>query len=587
MTMKKQPSFVLPISGETINHLVRLSRLYDESEAQLQFSEWIANAPFEQLCAIALIQKLPLIIKADATSVAHQVERQLRNSLEGTRNNLVVREKLRTEFEHFLSLREIRKGAFLIQSTNIDVLRRQDLSPQRDDLRARALVFPELFSPSGNWNYEFSREVIANRTPFRQSLELSISKRIFLTSDQNRFLCRFVADMDESYDVTGLFGGGKTFIARQILSFLKSRREFRPVLMAQSIPQLNALKKQPEARGVPAITFAHAARQAYNTLKKPPHWEPGNRAAPNYNLSHETVARKLNFHSIGTLSPSEVAEIAEATMKRFCASPKPHVTDKMLPFVPGNPRPDQRTLLADCAEILFWQTMEPDDEQLMLPMRGYHIIKYSALKELSLPLYTHIVIDESHDLTSAMMQFLDKCPQALISMGDPHQRLTGIAPRYQASVHRAELTTTVRSSEQVEDTFNTLISRHPASTGVFVRGQSQHRTRLRHYEGQRIPPLKDKTTILVNDWSEMMEWLAHVKDAQMSYALLPGSQKGFLAYLSQLTSLKFNDKNQHRVARGQFKSWEDFEAFHASDRHFQEVDRLLSTKNRNLACLYA
>jgi len=59
--------------------------------------------------------------------------------------------------------------------------------------------------------------------------------------------------------------------------------------------------------------------------------------------------------------------------------------------------------------------------------------------------YTHVVIDESHDLPAVVRQILAASPQALATLGDDSQNLRGFVTQPSPLVRHREMTHSVRT----------------------------------------------------------------------------------------------------------------------------------------------
>src|SRR5690606_31263847 len=131
--------------------------------------------------------------------------------------------------------------------------------------------------------------------------------------------------------------------------------------------------------------------------------------------------------------------------------------------------------------------------------------KFLSLTDLAIPEYlTHILVDEAHDLTPPMLQILDRSPQAIITLGDRFQRLTGVTPDRSQRIRRSEINLTVRAGRDIEPVLNPLIETHPAGFSMPLVGSAHLQTRIRYYSRPGLPTTP--TTILTGDNWSLFEW---------------------------------------------------------------------------------
>jgi hypothetical protein len=51
--------------------------------------------------------------------------------------------------------------------------------------------------------------------------------------------------------------------------------------------------------------------------------------------------------------------------------------------------------------------------------------------------YTHVIVDEAHELSAPMLAVLDRSPQSIIALGDELQNLNGLSPMAASSASAA------------------------------------------------------------------------------------------------------------------------------------------------------
>lgn len=186
-------------------------------------------------------------------------------------------------------------------------------------------------------------------------------------------------------------------------------------------------------------------------------------------------------------------------------------------------------MLAECAQRLWDETVRPVTSGLQLPVRGYHRIKELSLSPSACiePGYTHVIVDEAHDLPLPMAQFLDRCPLPVITLGDSCQRLDGAVAERAPHVRRREIFHSLRAGHEMEGAVHALIENNPVVHVHPLEGNRQQDTWVIYYPTDRLSIPEDPTTILV--WSEwgLFEWFQRLANAWARFSLLPGCAQGF------------------------------------------------------------
>ncbi|WP_166256233.1 hypothetical protein [Marinobacter salicampi] len=577
------PELILPISDLQINTLVKWRRDRDQVAISEKIEEWAQHAPIEALISAVLIQQVPLILK-QGKPVPASLEKVLASLLASVKG-IDEEEALRQAIPQQIDLDTFAEGARELGPNSVDVLRQSELDsdPFADATDFRTIIgrqsepMPDFIDDEGNWDFTFTSRQHARRNPFTREMPIAGGNTLKLTDPQFRFYQKFKSEPDESLNLMSYFGGGKTFLAKHMLAELSEFPEFVPVVLALTKAQLGGLMKRLDAPETQARTFGQMASEIMASQSLPAHWRPGKRRDPNYMLSFGEIARRLQIGPVGTLSPDVVADIASKAVRSFCQSGQPQLQLRHLPTVRDNLTDLDRLQLVQYAQELWDETTEPADLDSQLPVRAYHLIKYCALRGFTVPeRYTHVLIDEGHDLTTPMTQLLDNSPQAIQTMGDPHQRLRGFVPRRKAAVRQSEIGLTVRASNQVERIFNTLIERHPAQTRVILQGARHMRTRISYYDPERPPIPRQKTTVLVSDLFELTEWFHRLREAKVPFSLLSGSTYDFYNFNASLIGLFFQGKRGQSPALFRYPNWEALAADRGSSRAFARVEAMLS-----------
>ncbi|WP_369039864.1 hypothetical protein [Stenotrophomonas maltophilia] len=299
------------------------------------------------------------------------------------------------------------------------------------------------------------------------------------TSEQARVLRAIAANPDELIDLDGYAGTGKGHLVLALMD----ARPGRYTYVAPSRGQVEAFRARVPAstavRLLTQIEFAnrvaqHAARSG----------QTGGFVA-SYRRSTRTpreIAGRIGLQGIGGRSPEQVLLTAFEAINRWCASSAPRMAfqhfDRSVPAAMLDVAP----YLAAAEHV--WRSMFDAGLQrgTLLSLSPLHIGKWLALRGVRPPLELGmLLIDEAHDLSPSWKQLLSTHAPGVVSLGDPHQCLTGTVPRWAAS-KVLEMHQSVRQGNQVEGLVNQTLALDGLGqeSGPFV-GAADRATGVLHY----------------------------------------------------------------------------------------------------------
>jgi hypothetical protein len=259
---------------------------------------------------------------------------------------------------------------------------------------------------------------------------------------------------------------------------------------------------------------------------------------------------------------------------RFCLSADERLTLDHLPKDCENVELAEKRALAEYARALWLRTIDIDEEQNALPIRDYHVIKYAALQGLTLPDRIHtVVVDESHEMSTPLMQILDASPQAITTFGDRYQRLGSSAPRRQAGIRQRELNQSVRAGQETEDYVNAALDSHPAEAGPRFYGAHDRHTQVNYYTGNAIPDAS--CTIVVSDLWELFEWFQRLAAHQARFRLLGQSQERLRQFGQDCIMLRREGVRPRDSYLVRYASWEAVQAAESESDAFHRVEKML------------
>ncbi|WP_164079660.1 hypothetical protein [Stenotrophomonas maltophilia] len=307
----------------------------------------------------------------------------------------------------------------------------------------------------------------------------SVEHHGLYTSEQARVLRAIAANPDELIDLDGYAGTGKGHL---VLALMEARPG-RYTYVAPSRGQVEAFRARVPAstavRLLTQIEFAnrvaqHAARSG----------QTGGFVASYRRSTHtpREIAGRIGLQGIGGRSPEQVLLTAFEAINRWCASSAPGLAfqhfDRSVPAAMLDVSP----YMAAAEHV--WRCMFDAELQrgTLLSLSPAHIGKWLALRGVTPPQdMGMLLVDEAHDLSPSWKQLLATHAPGVVSLGDPHQCLTGTVPRWAAS-KVLEMHQSVRQGNQVEGLVNQTLALDGLGqdSGPFV-GATDRATGVLHY----------------------------------------------------------------------------------------------------------
>ena len=438
-------------------------------------------------------------------------------------------------------------------------------------LDEKALESQEYLTLDGLWNRKFLGLHSKAIDPLKHEF-YSAKSSFSLTDQQARAFRVLQAEPDESLHIEGRAGTGKTHLITRLIESLHS---CKPLLLAFTAVQLHALMERLGAvnSSLKGATFGDLAKDLLESY--PGYRKPGKRGLARHQVSPREVASRLGFLAIGKFSPGQVASICAQAVAAFCQTTDREVGIQHIPRRISLGVVDQSVLL-QYANELWRQTIEPTSPHYDLPVRIYHRIKHMTL--FCEPVigggYTHIIVDEAHDLPRPLADFLDRCTQPIITLGDAYQKLDGRYFERSGALRKQEINSSVRAGRQIESVINPLIENHPVLHAGVIEGNSSFDTRVIFYDRPEIP--KGKVTILVDSEWGLFEWFQRLGHAGARFSLLQGAVSSFRLFITECITLYHKGVRPTHSALYRFASWSALQSEMASNTSFQRIDRMLS-----------
>ena len=523
--------------------------------------EFFASASVAQSAAVLFIQSAPRL--AEQNAALSSMERQFAQMVSaGNQAN-------RSEPSAFQQL--VRERFMPDQfAAGLSYLAKINVSLLEDEHPADALRY---LDAEGEWLFTFSADYQAEVMPLQPVYFAEYQAELSVTDPQNRALREFLAAPEESFNVQGYAGSGKTHL---ISRFTQLLNPLRTLLLAQTFAQLQALQQR-AGEHFPAMTFAQAAGQVLDSNLLSSSWrlKDKTRMQQTWQVAHAQIVQWLNIPAIGHLAPEQVASICVRTVASFCNSTAQQIDSVHLPIAIASQLNvvDQAVLLEMIKQ--YWnELIQPSEPHIRLPIRGYHRIKLLSLTDEVLDSqYSHIIVDEGHDIPTPMLQILDRSPQAVITLSDELQNLNGMAAARNTVIRQRNITQSVRLGKQVEEVINPLIQAHPGATKELFAGRADHCTSLEYYTGWQIPT--HATTIIVADEFDLFAWFQRLTHAGVSFKLARATFKDFMTFAQDCIELYRQGTRPRHGLIFRYANWAALSSAMSSNPSFDAIERML------------
>ncbi|HKM38175.1 MAG TPA: hypothetical protein VJY83_11130 [Thiopseudomonas sp.] len=538
-----------------------LYRTVAQSLSEGGLPDFFASATVPQLAAVLCIQSAPKL--ADGQAAQASIERQLAQMISaGQQANTLAPLAFQNLVHERFSASQFAAGLSYLAKIKVSLL--DDEHPVEES---------RYLDSEGQWLYTFSAEYQAEIKPLQSVYFAEYRAELSVTDPQNRMLREFLAAPDESFNVQGYAGSGKTHLISRFAQLLTPERT---LLLAQTYGQLQALKSR-AGQHFPAMTFAQAAGQVLDNNLLANSWrlKDKTRMQQTWQVSHTQVAQWLNIPAIAQLSPAEVASVCVRSVASYCNTTAQELDFIHFPIaIASHLSVVDKAVLLEAVNLYWRELIRPSEAHIRLPIRGYHRIKLLSLTgEVLNTQYTHIIVDEGHDIPTPMLQILDRSPQAVITLSDELQNLSGMAPVRSDITRQRSIAQSIRLGKQVENVVNPLIQAHPGVTKELFAGRADHCTNLQHYSGWQIP--QRATTIIVADEFDLFAWFQRLSHANASFRLARSTFKDFMTFAQDCIELYSNGTRPRHGLIFRYATWDALSAAMSSNPSFEAIERML------------
>lgn len=557
----------LPISRGTVNAVLDGYPDINECLRGLSGPE-LAGLCILQKCSDLLENKQPIPV----------VERLLAKLIALSTNDAESenQHRLVAEVARLIDPEDLQVSLSLITDMGIDLLDKKEVQAET------------YLQPDGSWDFSFTVSRNQQATSIYsedQHYQIpGLPGNTTLSSEQFRVPQTLYAEIDEHLHIQGYAGTGKSHLINVIIDLLISRG-IKPksiLILAQTWEQLQALMiKVPGS--IAGLTYNGLIDQVLpkglldKTCKR-----MRNRGKKTEQLLTEDIESVFCLAGIGRTPASSIAQASKEALRIYCYSDDDTVHSKHLPKwfkgqIAMQKTKAESTALEDVAintaKHLWQETLNPSRKDYQPPVRGYHQIKCAALHGLTIPKhYSHVIIDESHDLSQAMLQVLDNSLSTYITLGDDYQNLTG-RPAYRSKKTREKnIIQSYRAGHQLECIVNAIIEKHPVEPKELFIGGGNIKTTVDYYHKPTIP--EQPAAILVSDYWATWEWAQRLVKEKKHFTL-HGSLADLHLFVQDCIEFRKNGTRPRHGKLFGYRSWDKLAEDLAYNRGFNGIHKLL------------
>jgi hypothetical protein len=542
----------LPISAQTLDRVL---------DATGSFEKEISQLTVAQVGALILLQHLPRLKQTPSLAPDRILAEAIKSG------NALVNSGGLTAFTSdvtsILDRARIRAGYLLLADFGMALLADEVIS-QRSYLTV-----------DGEWDSTFRDRHRTRLIQSLQSIDLPVGGRGVLTFEQSRIFREVTTQADDHIHVQGYAGTGKSYLIRSLLTMLQPTGA-KVLVLAERQRQLDALLVGMEQMGhVQPRRFGRLVSE----MVPPDLTDPINRrmARSNYSLTtipDDEVVRHLGIQSGSGFLSREIVKAVRSTVAGFCYSGDPEIDASHIPdwYVSAFDASAKQVVLHHATE-LWKMILSPSTRDFQPPVREYHRVKWAALKGWQIPArYTHVLIDECHDLAKPMLQILDRSPQAVISLGDEYQNLQGRPQQRSNVIRQRAVTHSVRSGRMIETIVNPIITTRPGRIKLPFRGNPLSKTEITYYEKSQVPD--QPAALLVSDTWGLFEWAQRLAARNVDLTLL-SSRNNLDIFVKDCIELHRHGTRPRHGELFRFGSWDALASRHHDNGGFQRIERML------------
>lgn len=542
----------LPISHETLEDIILEG---------LSLSKTYGSLSIPELSSLLIVNRLQTLISCNF-SVA-ELEIELATVINAANKTLAFSNpSFHKLVAGKITIGNLQAGIRSLQQTEIHLL------PQKD------VISRSYLTGDGEWDTAFSSQYKTPGVPQIYEVKTAVSIHT-LRDQQYRLLNEIRANADDDIDIQGYAGSGKTYLVAIVIETLldKGIKPHQICVLARMPSQIKAIQNRlPSdikvtsygAMARSAIPFSDT-QQKLNNLKK--NYRHKNAFNP------DKYANELKIVALAGYSSSQISNCIFYTLRNYCLSADSVIQNSHIPkgFILKSSR-DQAYVIQQ-ANIMWGLSIDrPEGLPLQLALNDYHIIKFVALNGWTLPhSISHIILDESQDLSASFSQILDRSQNLVLSMGDRFQSISNTSGVRGSSVRPRQMSDSARVPMTLNQIINKVLGDSPFNIYDEFRGNPEGTSEVSYYVEPEIP--NESSAIWVHDEWEMLEWTQIAKSTGKTFTLLSGIEN-FSKFVAESLQLFRNGIPSRMFVLSKFKNWNDaWNALH-KNQAFVRVTRM-------------
>lgn len=521
-TVEQSQPLYLPISGDIVQ------KICDDNDIRLS----VQGLDAVRLASILTIQVLPAMDSKLSPDKAH---RDLDSVFSLVHKQLLAADAPLASFMQAYDRETFITGLALIDTFGIAWV----ITPGRniDDPRD-----PKLVVETSDFVHAALSEKISSNYPSH-------------TEQQFRVIAKLAGNLDDTHHVQGFAGTGKTRTAIEWVNKFPIEGSLLLTLSrAQGEAFVSRLEREPAIQTFGELAFTLLSTNLVGSVRqmvRTKRWGL-------YRLTDQIHAM-MQCLEVGDYDSDAVARILFAMVKKFCYSADQHIKVEHIPEHIVFKTAVDKKIMAGMANTL-WEKICKPEKKTHPPLTAYHLVKALALTQITIPeKYTHIIVDEAHDISKPMMQVLKRSPQSLFVFGDSYQALSGLSSlnwhNYAHYVMNHQLSISMRSGDRVAHTVNTVLSYHPTEPSSEYRGSKRFLSKINYYDSFSIPD--HPCTVLTRDNWRLFEVALNLSEKNGRYSFLGRSLSELEKLIgSAITFFKKEQPNHRYFSR--YGSWEEY-----------------------------
>ncbi|WP_046270836.1 hypothetical protein [Pseudomonas syringae] len=495
----------LPITFESCSRLLNA-----------EGAEMLGSLTDPELAAVLVIQNLAQAAPKDLTSDA--IERVLAKLIAwAVDTSISINVGLSSEAQRLFDSRKLYFGLNIVKKLNLRFL-------LADEVSAREYLLHD-----GKWDVEYKIRHHRGNNPFREQMVTPIHREHWLSTEQDKLVRTFRANLDEDLHVQGYAGIGKSHLLGALIECLRPEKT---LLIAQTPAKLETLRsRMGGARyGKTGFTFKDFALLL---LHGPKFWSAGKLSTM---LSKQALSTELHIIGFRAYDGRATLNICIKVLEQYCKS-KDHSLSVL--HIPAFKLPlsslESKVLLE--YSIRLWTYFDKHPEHISsIGIETLFLIKKAALAGCVVPpRFTHILIDESQDIPSSLLRIIERGTQALVTLGDEYQQVKSAIIKRKSDVRQTDITYSIRSGRNIERLVNPLIAQHSKKIKIPFEGARNADVDIEFYPENFLPP-EGCVVMTASNW-DIMKWAILIHDANSAFSFPAGEEQGFKKFMSTAIAL--------------------------------------------------